>query len=143
MGIGNLVQKWINTWREYPIAIIAYDCRRWEGQYYEYWLGYLIKEFLFFKSFPDKGPTHIQYNSPFGFLLQWPLCFHFWYQFKPQQMNSEGYRLPGTEKVFYFRIGFVRWDSGDGKYVSGWDISLFGLHFNTLFGTFYCGLRWD
>jgi len=46
------------------------------------------------KSMPDKGPTHIQYDSPFGFLLQWPLCFHVWYQFRPQQTDIKGKHIP-------------------------------------------------
>lgn len=118
------------NWRKYPIVLIGYDIRRWENgdeQYAAYFNRYREK-FLLWEKQDHWGPTHIQYHSPWGFLLTWPLCFHVWYQFKPQEQDK-----PGTEKVFYFRIGAARWDAGDNKYIT-WKIGL---------GTWFLGLHWD
>ena len=140
--IAQKITNWIASWRPFPICVLGFDIRRWENQIYDFWFNAFTKKLLFMKSMPDKGPTHLQYGSPFGFLLQWPLCFHVWYQFKPQQKDAKGNHIPGSEKVFYWRIGVVRW-SAEG-YVSGWDINLFGHKFNTVFGTWNGpSLHWD
>lgn len=102
----------VSSWRKVPILFLGYDIRRWEhpggGEVY---LPKLAKKLVYWTKLPSLGPTHLQYHSPFGFLLTWPLCFHIWYQFKEQQGK------PGSEIVFYFRIG-ARWDALDEIYVT-------------------------
>jgi len=123
----------IKNWRMVPILVAGYDIRRWENPHVsaiyvpEYFkkLLFLIKYYI--KNCQPFGPTHLQYHSPFGFLITWPLCFHFWYQFKEQQVNSDGLKIPGSEKVLYFRAG-ARWDVGSNCYQ---------------FPSFYAGLLWD
>lgn len=62
------------------------------------------------------GPTHIQYQSRYGFLItQDPWCVHAWVRFRPQQKNPNGSGKPGTEFVIYRRIGEGRWDAGDSR----------------------------
>jgi len=60
--------------------------------------------------------THLQKKSRFGFLLMWPFCFHVWFTFKFQEYIHDIWS-PGTEKVFYWRIGLWRWDAGDSKFI--------------------------
>ncbi len=76
------------------------------------------------RSETDWGPSHIQYDAPFGFLITWPFCFHIWFQFKKQTPG-----FPGSETVFYWRFGYARWDAGEGLY-----------EVPTWFGP---GLHWD
>lgn len=114
----------ITSWRDVPLLLFGYDIRRWEepggGEYYFYTHR---KCFSFLEHHKGYGPTHLQYHSPWGFLLTWPLCFHFWFQIRPQKFG-----VPGSEKVLYFRIGFARWDAGDSCY---------------MLPTLYLGLHWD
>jgi len=87
--------------------------------------------------------THLQKQSRCGFLLAshekwWQLCFHLWFTFRYQQTKvGDGgavITIPGSEKVFYWRVGWSRWDAGDCKYV----VEKIG------FGTWYGpGLHWD
>jgi hypothetical protein len=119
-----------SRWRKFPIEVFGYDIRLWERGYgQESYDPTLERKFVFMKYRTYEGPTHLQKFSPFGFLIQWPLCFHVWYQFHGQ-INGQ----PGTEKVFYFRVGWTRWDAGDMIYM----FEKFG------FGTWYGpGLHWD
>jgi len=119
--------------------------------------GYLYqpKSFLFMEGPYQWGQesmyavTHLQKLSKFGFLIMahekwWQLCFHIWYTFRYQQANSEGTWIPGSEIVFYWRIGYSRWDAGDCKYVLGEAVKFFGRLFKVSFGTWYGpGLHWD
>lgn len=115
----------ITSWRQPPICLLGYDIRRFEmrggdaiyvPRYEKRFLWGLIR-------YVDRGrpygPTHLQYYSPFGFLLTWPICLHVWYQFKGQDkyIDDNGIEMtkPGTEKVFYWRCG-ARWDAKDGFY---------------------------
>lgn len=139
MKITEKIKNWSLTWRTYPICVFGYDIRRWENAGYEFWYNAYVKKFLFMKSMTEKGPTHLQYKSPFGFLVQWPLCFHIWYQFRPQAVVG-GNRVPGTEKVFYFRVGIARWESGSDTYILGQPFKYFNLGFGTWYGP---GLKWD
>lgn len=101
----------IKTWRKYPICLAGFDIRRWEiGPGLAVLCEPYTKKFIFWKQSLQSGPSGIQYKSPFGFLLTWPLCLYIWYQFRPQQINKMGYGIPGSEKVLYFRIGIARWD---------------------------------
>ncbi len=136
--VKNKINNWVATWRKFPIALIGYDIQRWENAGYEFWYGDFIKKFIFMKSMPDKGPTHLQYRSKYGFLIQWPLCFHIWYQFRPQQV-ANGNRVPGSEVVFYFRLGIARWESGSDSYILGQQYK----YFNLGVGTLYIGGHWD
>lgn len=69
--------------------------------------------------------THLQKKSRFGFLIYKPWCFHIWITFKYQTPGE-----PGSESVFYWRVGLWRWDAGDGKFIGP--------------GTWYGpGLHWD
>ena len=118
----------VTNYRNYPIALIAYNIPRWEKRYGgDVWDETLKNKLVFFKKKDFSGPTHLQYSSKYGFLVTWPLCFHFWYQFKPQEYNKNGYRVPGSEIVLYGRAG-IRWDAGDGIYVCP---------------SFYLGGHWD
>lgn len=63
--------------------------------------------------------THLQKFSPFGFLVTWPFCFHFWVFWKLQEMTDEGAHhaekwKPGTEKGIYGRTPGYRWDQDLG-----------------------------
>ncbi len=119
----------ISSWRQYPIVLAGFDIRRWESVFgMDGYHPELAKKFIVFKSYPSQGPTHLQYHSPFGFLLTWPLCLHVWFQFRPQQIDANGYRVPGSERVFYWRFG-ARWEAETGFYVMP---SWYGP-----------GLRWD
>lgn len=114
----------ITTWRKYPICLLGYDIRRWESTEGDTWyINDYIKKLLIGIQRPYSGPTHIQYWSPWGFLITWPLCFHFWWQFRQQELGR-----PGTEKVLLLSIGWARWDAGDACY---------------MIPRCYVGLRWD
>ena len=101
--------------RKYPLCILGYNITRWESldAPSTYFNG-LRDKLLFWKdkSKQNLGPAHIQYTAKWGFLITWPFCFHFWYQFKPQVTG-----VPGSETVFYWRFGFARWDAGMKKYI--------------------------
>lgn len=80
---------------------------------------------------PSYGPTHLQKQSLFGFLITSPFCFHIWWQIRPQRTEMDGPRLrnvPGSELCPYFRIGKGRWDALDQKFIKP---------------TLYLGLHWD
>ncbi len=47
---------------------------------------------------------HLQKFSHFGFMLTWPLCFHFWLFWRLQRFAGFGNWLPGTEQGIYFRF---------------------------------------
>ena len=114
----------VTTYRKYPILVLGFNIQRWEtigGR--DFYFQALKNKLLFWlkdqKAFDpntvstvDVGPTHLQKQSKYGFLITWPLCFHVWYQFKPQEEGQ-----PGTETVFYWRIGWARWEAGRGVYI--------------------------
>lgn len=86
------------------------------------WLVYRKPEWIWNAMY---AVTHLQKKSRLGFLIAYPFCFHVWFTFKYQKDGE-----PGTEIVFYWRIGLWRWDSGDGKWIGP--------------GTWYGpGLHWD
>lgn len=79
----------------------------------------------------DFAVTHLQKRSKFGFLLMWPFCFHLWYTFKYQEQKKEnGYWIPGTEKVLYWRFGRWRWDAGQCLFIGPWTWYGPGLHWD-------------
>ena len=112
----------VTAWRPYPICVLGYDIRRWEidGQRDIYPPG-LTKKLLFWQWSSGAGPTHLQYDSPFGFLIAWPLCFHLWIRFKPQQTKiGDGgvvVKIPGSESVLEISVGWARWDANDRCYM--------------------------
>ncbi len=120
----------VKSWRQFPICLFGFDIRRWEygGNRGDVYCQGYVKKLLFWKKSQNCGPTHLQYFSPFGFLLTWPLCLHVWYQFKEQATDLGGDKIPGSETVFYWRFG-ARWDAQDSLYVVP---SWYGP-----------GLRWD
>lgn len=65
--------------------------------------------------------SNLQKYSKFGFIIQWPLCFHFWIMRKQQQQREDGYWIPETEHGWYFRIGIWRFDvpGTNGKHWMG------------------------
>lgn len=81
--------------------------------------------------------THLQKFSPFGFMVTWPFCFHFWLFWKLQEFmvfddRDLNYSLTitwkrGTERGIYFRTPGYRWDADLGMkwtwgYIGGhWD----------------------
>lgn len=71
--------------------------------------------------------THLQKYSPFGLMLTWPFCFHFWLFWKKQQFDGGGNWLPGTEQGIYFRTPGWRWDADLGMI---WTWGYFGLHWD-------------
>jgi len=94
---------------------------------------------------PVNAPDNYRYQAPtpaaaatLGDEKWWQLCFHLWFTFRYQQTKvGDGgavITIPGSEKVFYWRVGWSRWDAGDCKYV----VEKIG------FGTWYGpGLHWD
>lgn len=155
--------------RKVPLVLFGYDIRRWErpggGAMY---VDEFIKKFLFLDGFAQPflshvevdeekhtrtmvfdsllyGPTHIQYKSPVGFLITWPFCVHIWYAFDLGKFDQFDEHVSGSEKVWYFRAGIARWDSGDNKYICGESATIFGKKFTLPFGTWYgpFNLRWD
>lgn len=100
--------------RPFPIVIAGYDIRRWENTGGDLYIPEFTKKLIFWTkeqtiNGQKYGATHLQYKSPYGFLITWPLCFHVWYQFKEQQVDQNGTKIPGSEVVWYFRIGIARW----------------------------------
>lgn len=90
------------------------------------------------------GITHLQKKSRFGFLVMRPFCFHVWFTFRFQKQDADGSWMRGSEKVLYFRVGRMRWDAGDGKYIKGENIKIGSWQFRVPFGTWYGpGLHWD
>jgi hypothetical protein len=77
--------------------------------------------------------THIQYRSHFGFLISliegWKPCFHVWIMPTLGDFDEYGNHVPGTEKGWYFRVGWPwRADEGGaprltwyGPFNSHWD----------------------
>lgn len=122
MAIDRSLSVRVHSWRPVPVLLLGYDIRRWEtpgGR--DLYIQDYVKKFMwgiikYVNNTRVFGPTHLQYSSPFGFLLTWPLCLHVWYQFRGQSFDSDGLRIPGSEKVFYWRFG-ARWDAGDEVYV--------------------------
>lgn len=54
--------------------------------------------------------SNLQKQSRFGFLLQWPLCWHHWIMPKKQKKDANGGWIPESEYGWYFRIGWWRYD---------------------------------
>ncbi len=112
----------ITTWRPYPICVLGYDVRRWEfdGQR-DVTFQSFVKKLIAWQWTQNCGPTHLQYDSPFGFLITWPLCFHLWVRFRPQQTKiGDGgvvLKVPGSETVLQISIGVARWDANDRCYM--------------------------
>lgn len=119
----------ITTWRKYPICVLGWGIRKWErkGMVVDTGRGRLSV----WRRQHAWGPSHLQYSSPWGFLITWPFCFHFWIQFKKQETkineNGDEVRVPGTEKVLYMRAG-ARWDANMEGYIAP---------------SFYAGLHFD
>jgi len=143
----------------YPMVLIGLGIKRWERLPQDTFLGinpasgnmmYGTKEMYWDKSglifWVDRaeehwGPSSIQRESKFGFLLtKRPLMFCCWFQFKPQKYGEGGY-IPGSETVLYWRIGEARWDPNMNGIIK-LKFRLFGKEF--CFGTWYGpGLHWD
>ena len=70
--------------------------------------------------------THLQKRSPFGFMVTWPFCFHFWLMWREQLCTLDGWR-PGTEQGLYFRTPGWRWDYELGM---KWTWGYIGLHWD-------------
>ena len=117
----------ITTWRKVPLLLIGYAIQRWEkpggGDFYvaSDAKSLQILAANFEEGGVEYGPTHLQYKSKWGFLITWPLCFHFWYQVKPQQTaldkNGVLVTVPGSETVILVSIGWARWDAGNSCYM--------------------------
>lgn len=113
------------NWRRFPICLLGYDISRWEGYEFNKPIDIIHPDFqkklLVFERRDLEGPSHIQYGSKLGFLITWPLCFHFWWLRKPQriEINSHGtsMKVPGSEKVLFISIGWARWDCQDHCYM--------------------------
>ncbi len=54
--------------------------------------------------------SNLQKESKFGFLIQKPFCWHHWIMPGKQKKNESGMWLPETERGWYFRIGWWRFD---------------------------------
>lgn len=140
-----------------PICLIGYvrDFVRLEacGGADRYWLPLSGWLFNFKPALASDGNlyaiTHLQKRSKFGFLLVqheawYQLCFHIWFTFKYQQQMANGGWIPGTETVFYWRVGWSRWAAGACQYVHGEIIKIGKWSVKVPWGTFYGpGLHWD
>jgi hypothetical protein len=144
---------------EYPIVLMGIGIKRWErlpqDAFFEMCphtekMVYGVKEWYWDRcgivvwvdrSSEHWGPSSIQRESRFGFLFtKRPLMFCCWFQFKPQGYGEGGY-IPGSETVFYWRVGAARWDPNMGGVVK-LKFKLFGKEI--CFGTWYGpGLHWD
>lgn len=84
---------------------------------------------LFIMEKPQDGfaITHLQKYSRFGFLLNWPFCFHIYFQFRKQQGNDERGWVPGSEITFYTRTPGYRQDTDAGV---KWTWGYIGLHWD-------------
>ncbi len=71
--------------------------------------------------------THLQKESRFGFLINWPFCFHVWVAFKKQEGNDVAGWVPGSEIVLYGRTPGYRQDTDYGV---KWTWGYCGLHFD-------------
>lgn len=135
-----MIAKWMTSWRKQPAVIFGFvqGPVRWETNGGgDLWEG--TNRFFLFQGNDELSEgakvgefavTHLQKKSWFGFLIMWPLCFHFWISFKKQQQNADGTWLPGTEKVWYNRAGFARWDAGSSKYIVPTWYGPFNLHWD-------------
>lgn len=135
------------------MLVAGYDIRRWEQRGGDTYVDEFTKRFVFLDGFAEPyikgfhydaqmkqqvfewdtkvyGPTHLQYKSPYGFLITWPFCFHIWYQISPKKYDDQGHEIPGSEKVWYFRAGLARWDAGDDKYIVPTWYGPFNLHWD-------------
>jgi len=126
------IKKWLGLELVFPWLMLGYDIRRWESLSTELYNPSWAKKFLFYKTNvklggQKVGPSDIQYHSPYGFLITWPLCFYFWYQIRGQIRSLE-LSVPGSEIVIFFRVGLARWDVNLNNYV---------------IPTLYFGLHWD
>jgi hypothetical protein len=71
--------------------------------------------------------THLQKFSHFGFMLTWPLCFHFWLFWRLQRTDGPYGFVAGSEQGIYFRMPGWRWDIEEGmRPTKGY----FGLHWD-------------
>jgi len=128
--------------RKYPILVAGFGIKRWERRSDDAQIenGAITKEeywdkaglmFMVDRSSQMWGPSSIQYKSKFGFLIMWPLCFHIWFQFKPQATKPDtGETIPGSEIVFYWRVGMWRWDANMSQYIGPGTWYGPGLHFD-------------
>jgi hypothetical protein len=123
-------------WRRFPKLLLGYGVTRWMAErdkevlfvnsLHGKWTGSLAfwgrnKKFQttlmssansdpdFKETLDGYGPSPIQYYSPIGFALTWPLHLAVWYQWDRKMMigNREIY-----ENIIFGRIG-ARWDSLD------------------------------
>jgi hypothetical protein len=140
---------------EYPMVLIGVGIKRWERLPQDAYMGvnpndgkvlFGTREIYWDRSWltigVDRarehwGPSSVQYASKAGFLLsKRPLMFCCWYQFRKQTPG-----VPGSEKVFYWRIGTARWDPNMGGGIK-LKFKILGKQF--VFGTWYGpGLHWD
>ncbi len=112
----------VKSWRKVPLLLLGYDIRRWEApggdELYD---PTLAKKWACLETNPGYGPTHLQKHSPFGFLIQWPLCFTAWWWIRPQiQAWSDGnvwVTVPGSELCPFISVGWARWDALDSCYM--------------------------
>ena len=155
----------MSEWREYPIAVAGVGVKRWRrtkrdadqagGKIEENWdrSGVVL---MVDRGAEKWGPTHLQYDSRAGFLLQWfgtkwwriwHACFTVWIQFKkqgtrpnPNAANDPSIptlRVPGSEVAWMFRIGWGRWQDDTGEIVGGKTFKVLGREITIPFGTIY------
>lgn len=127
----------ITTWRKVPFCLLGWGIERWEAagaaleyEYHRPLWNFFVTQANSVKTNKDipVGPTHLQYTVPYGFLITWPLCFHAWYQFKQQQVDVNGTKIPGSEKLILVSVGWARWDALNSCY---------------MVPRCYIGLHWD
>jgi len=109
----------IKTWRKVPILLLGYAIKRWQdADNRTYWF-YDHPGLSVWQKFDAMGPSHLQYRSRYGFLVTWPFCFHVWVMPELGREDRNGVHIPGTEKGWYFRVGFV-WRPGQAGYEPSW-----------------------
>lgn len=107
-----IINRWVSTWRKYPKVLLGYNIVRWEDHEGEHTFPEYQGKLLF-NTAKDMAPCHIQRDQPWGFLLEWPLCSHLWYQFRKQDPG-----IPDSERVLYTRLGIARWDTDGYQFLT-------------------------
>lgn len=124
-------------WRKLPYTILGFvqGPIRYESNsddsFYADQQGLIYLEDTFTFQELEYTISPIQKRSRFGFLIQWPLAFHFWIAFKLQKEWE-----PGSERGIFLRLAWARWDVDD-KLPYPWITWKIG------FGSTHLGTRWD